>query len=181
MDKQNKKKVFSFYIDDAIKWGSDAATLLFNIRFWLDKNVANNTHIYEGRVWTYNSVSAFSQLFPHLTDRQINYNLTKLQKVGILVVGNFNKKGYDRTKWYSVNEAEYIVDEAILQNCKMDLQNCKMDRTKMENGSYENVKPIPDINADINTDHKSHIVNRKPESWLEASSMGMSAEEYLRL
>jgi acyl-CoA thioesterase FadM len=60
-----------FNIEDAKKYGIVEAVILHNIRFWIMKNKANNTHLHDGEYWTYNSVSAFTELFPYLTKDQI--------------------------------------------------------------------------------------------------------------
>lgn len=136
-----KATVHCFEIEDAKEHGVECAVILYNIRHWLDKNKANKKHDYDGRVWTYNSAKAFAELFPYLTQRQIYNRLNKLEESGLLISGNFNKAGYDRTKWYSLNEASY----AILPNGEMDLP-------KRSNAFTESVEPIPDINTNINTD-----------------------------
>jgi hypothetical protein len=119
-----------FDIGDAEKYGVAAAVILNNIRFWVAHSAANNKNKHEGRHWTYNSVRAFSDLFPYLTARQIRHALDKLEEAGEIKSGNFNKTGYDRTKWYT----------------------CQIDLTSVSNGSDRDVEPIPDINTDTNTD-----------------------------
>ncbi len=108
-------KSYSFSVSDAQKWGSsDIATILHNIRFWLDKNKANNTHIHDGRVWTYNSAEAFSKLFPWLSSSQIKRLLKKLHDGGLLLKGNHSEDKLKKANWYSLDEPEYIVGELPL-------------------------------------------------------------------
>ena len=64
-----------FKIEDAVEHGIVEAILLYNIRFWVEKNKASNRHIYDGKVWTYNSVRAWAELFPHLSEAQIRHAL----------------------------------------------------------------------------------------------------------
>lgn len=139
-----------FLIEDAKKHKDIAtAVIIYNIRYWLRKNVANKKHQHDGRYWTYNSVKAFSDLFPYLTEKQIYSRLKKLEDSGYLIVGNYNKVGYDQTKWYSINEEEFktFKEAPILPHGKMDLPSG-------ENGLYPEVKPIPDIKPDVNPDIK---------------------------
>jgi hypothetical protein len=145
----------SFRIEDAKKYGIGCAVILNNMRYWLDKNRANNKHIFQGRVWTYNSTRAFADLFPYLSEKQIYRRLKKLEDKGVLITGNFNEKGYDQTKWYSVNEAEYVLDdtsEPFSETGESIPRNGKLHSPKSENGYSENGKPIPDINTDSKTD-----------------------------
>ncbi len=107
-------KSYSFSVSDAQKWGSaDIASILHKIRFWLDKNKANNTHIHDGRVWTYNSAEAFSKLFPWLSSSQIKRLLKKLHDGGLLLKGNHSEDKLKKANWYSLDEPEYIVGAPV--------------------------------------------------------------------
>jgi hypothetical protein len=130
----------SFNIEIAKKYGIECAIILENMSFWIAKNKANKKHFYEGRYWTYNSIKAFSELFPYWSVHQIGRFLRELEVQGLVISGNFNKAGYDKTKWYSIN------DSFILQNCNIEC-------AKLHNPLCENAQPIPDINTDINTDN----------------------------
>lgn len=112
-----------FNVDDAKKHGIECAILLNNIRFWVDKNRANDKHFHDNKYWTYNSVKAFGELFPYWSKDQVRRYLEKLEKAGEIVSGNFNQSHYDRTKWYSLND-------------QIELAN-------MPNEVGENAKPIP--------------------------------------
>ena len=123
----------SFDVRIAKEYGVNAAVLLNNIYFWIEKNRANNTNYYDGYYWTYNSKKAFAELFPYLNERQIDYALKKLIDGDILKTGNYNKLAYDRTLWYAITKKGYCI-----------LQNCKMDDANLENGNTEIEQPIPD-------------------------------------
>lgn len=86
----------------AKKVGLNAAVIYQNIVFWTAKNLANDKHCHDGCVWTYNSVRAWTDLFPYLTENQIRTALAKLVDAGLVVEGNYNKIRADRTKWYGV-------------------------------------------------------------------------------
>lgn len=104
---QNRRAIWccmsrhSFDPEIAKQVGVNAAVIYQNIYWWCEKNAANGKHLHDGRFWTYNSVSAFDDLFPYLTRKQIRGALDKLLDVGLLVSGNYNEIAYDRTKWYS--------------------------------------------------------------------------------
>ncbi len=85
----------------AKKVGVEEAIMYSNIRYWCIKNKANKKHFNDGRFWTYNSIEAFCDLFPFWTEKQIRRILNNLIKKGYVKTGNYNKKGYDRTKWYA--------------------------------------------------------------------------------
>ena len=93
-----------FDVKLAQKYGVIEAILLNHFEFWIQQNEANERNFYNGRYWTYNSLKAFCEIFPYLSEKQIRRALNKLQEEGILLVGNFNQNPYDRTLWYSLSE-----------------------------------------------------------------------------
>lgn len=148
----------------AAKFGVNPAILLYNINYWIEKNKANKKHFYDGNYWTYNSMEAFSSLFPYMTTRQVDYALKKLLDEGIIIKGNYNKSSYDRTLWYAITEKGYSIlqnpeiEETELSNANNNnvvsiSQNCEMETTKLLNGNDKIVEPIPNINTNINTDN----------------------------
>lgn len=84
----------------ALKVGVNAAVIYQNIVFWCEKNAANGKHIHDGMAWTYNSVRAFSEMFPYLTQDQIRRAIERLEAGGLIATGNFNEDSRDRTKWF---------------------------------------------------------------------------------
>lgn len=126
---------YSFDGNLAMEFGIEGALLLQNIYFWQKRNESNtkqSTHYHKGRWWTYNSIKAFHDSFPFLSERQIDYTLKKLKDLGVLFIDIFHDNKLDRTKWYSVSDsvAKYLEGipfynsvDTILQNVKCDLQN----------------------------------------------------------
>lgn len=94
--------IHSFEIEDAKKYGVTEAIILYNLRFWIEKNKANERHFYDGRYWTYNSVKAFEELFPYLTYRNIRSAIDNLIKMQVIITGNYNQSSYDRTRWFAL-------------------------------------------------------------------------------
>ena len=126
----------SFDVDDAIKHGIEKAVILKNLRFWIAKNIANKKHFYDGFTWTYNSTTAFAELFPYMSSQKIGRLLREMESDGLIKSGNYNKAGYDRTKWYT--------DPSLLI-----VQNQTMDCSKLNNGSFNIEQPIPDSLATL--------------------------------
>jgi len=119
----------------------NCAIMLSNIEFWVEHNKANNKNKHDGRYWTYNSMEAFKELFPFWSVGQIRRILDKLKSSGYLITGNFNKVGYDRTIWYSV----------------------QMHLSKSANGVDEISRPIPDNKPNDKPD--SIDIEKYFESW----------------
>lgn len=105
-------KTYNFSVNEAIRWkSSDISAILHNIRFWLDQNKANNHNIKDGRVWTYNTLDAWTELFPWMSPSQIQRALKKLEDGGLLLKGNYNDSKFLKTVWYSLDEPWYIVPD----------------------------------------------------------------------
>lgn len=121
-----------FETEDAEKYGVNAAIILANLRFWISKNQANKRHFYDGHTWTYNSVKAFTELFPYLSPKQIRTAIQRLVDAGEIGEGNYNKSSYDRTKWYCLLRKNHL--------------------TKKEIPFAREGEPIPDIKPNRKTD-----------------------------
>jgi len=130
-----------FDVEIAKEYGADVAVIVSNFEFWILKNKANKAHIHDGKVWTYNSIKAFSELFPYWTENQIRRILSTMKEKGIIETGNFNKVGYDRTTWYTFSEP-------FLQNHKWICAKPQMDLSETTNGFVQNHEPIPDNKPD---------------------------------
>jgi len=124
-------------------YGVNEAIIINNMAFWTMKNKANNKHFYDDRFWTYNSVSAFTKLFPYWSEKQIIRILKSLEEKGIVTVGNYNKAAYDRTKWYSL-------EPLILDICLYG----QMDLPKRSDANDQMGTPIPYNKQDNKRDIK---------------------------
>ena len=107
---------YHFDTDAAQKYGVNEAIVLNNIQFWVNKNAAGGNNFNDGRYWTRCSLQTYTNLFPFWTEPQIKRILKGLEDKGAITVGNYNKLGYDRTKWYA------LTDEALEVLNKGDLE-----------------------------------------------------------
>lgn len=94
----------SFQVELAEQYGIPAAIMLEHIAFWGATNEANGINLYDGRYWTFNSVSAFQRIYPYLTQNAIRAALERLVDEGLVVTGNYNKDKRDRTMWYALTD-----------------------------------------------------------------------------
>ena len=107
----------SFDIDIAKEYGIPCAVLLEHLWYWIEKNKANRKNERDGSYWTYNSISAFCELFPYLSKNTIIRALKKLADEGIIKEAVFNDAAFDRTKWYAITEIGYsIINGGLTQN-----------------------------------------------------------------
>ena len=164
----------------AKRFGIEAAIMIENLFYWIDKNAANNVHYYDGSYWTYNSVQAFSKLFDYMNITKINRVLDFLEGkekepkdgksdkklIKIIKSGNYNKSKMDRTKWYA------FTDEGleILKECGYELsknnhakrtnafsQNEQMHLVKMN--KCNSAKRVNDIISNINITSNNTNIN----------------------
>lgn len=159
-----------FDVDDAVKHGVEKAILLYNIKFWLEHNRANNTNFHDGKWWTFNSADAFATLFPYLNSKKISRLLKELENDGVILVGNYNKKGYDRTKWYSTP-----YHASFPKNEKWISQICEMDIPDLSNAFPKFEQPIPDVNANINSD----VNTDKKDIDVEVKKASVKSEKFV--
>ena len=141
---------YSFEVEDAKRlMDANAAVVLANIRYWCDKNRANDQHYHNGKYWTYNSQEAFAHMFPWLNRGKIQRILKKLEEAGAIETGCFNKNAYDHTKWYT----------SIWQYQTIDCTN-------INNRRFKNEQPIPDSKPDSKPDsvckQETHTHTKQP-------------------
>lgn len=83
----------------ATKIGLNEAMFLQQLHYWSERS----QHEYDGHKWVYNTVPDWCRQFPFWSERTLARILAKLEKLELVLVGNYNNKGFDRTKWYAVN------------------------------------------------------------------------------
>lgn len=164
----------NFNPDIAKDVGVDAAILIENIAYWIDRNQANQGNkkqqpsFQEGKWWTYNSSFAFANQFVWLSQKQIERLLSKLEKKNYLITGNFNKIKYDRTKWYALGENPF------LDSYKSISRNREIETTLSGNRNDESVEPIP--NSNINKKREREKLSHSPASQGSLRSQTNKAE-----
>ncbi len=93
----NPAKVHSFSRTIAKEHGEKAAVLLQ----YLAHHVSKSKHVHGGKKWFYKTLDDLAVVFPYLKRSTIHDTLKSLKDKGLLRIGDYNKKGYDRTCWYA--------------------------------------------------------------------------------
>ena len=129
----------------AIEIGLNEAIVLQKIHYWLVNNGRNGINYHNGRYWTFNSIKKWrDEFFPWWSVDTVRRTFKSLESKGLLIVGNFNKKGYDQTKWYTINYQKLYsnyCNNSLVQNAQMEL--CKMHKCNMAkctNGVMQNAQ-----------------------------------------
>ena len=109
----------------AKQYGLEESILLENIYFWVKKNKCNNQNYHNGKYWTYNSIKAFSVLFPYMSESKIYRALKNLEENGLIEISDFNENRYKRPSWYTLTEKALKLynDKDLFQNETSTFQN----------------------------------------------------------
>lgn len=155
---------YQFDVELASEYGVDEAIFIHNLYFWIKHNEANGINVaeYEGvtRVWTYNSMAAFSILFPFWSHRQMERIVKSCKDKELVITANLNEDKKNRTLWYAVTE------KVVLHY------------TKQCNVSHGSVKCISNIYNNINLSTDSKPDNNAPHSTECVKSGGEKASAY---
>jgi len=114
----------NFDIQEAINYGLNEAIFLSNMKFWIAKNIANEKNYFpvcsekypdmqnEYRYWTYNTVQAYTKLFPYWTDKQVRNIIDSLLKQSIIIKGYYHENKCNRTSWYAFKKELQMPEKA---------------------------------------------------------------------
>jgi hypothetical protein len=83
--------------------GLNESIILQQIHYWIELNRKADKNLRDGFTWTYNSYEDWQKQFPFWSMRTIQRTITGLETKGLLITGNFNRMGFDRTKWYRID------------------------------------------------------------------------------
>jgi hypothetical protein len=143
----------------ATNYGINEAIFINSMIFFTQFNFSQNKNYYEERYWSYGTPEFFSKYFPYFSPRLIRTILNSCIKQGLLLKGNFNKKGYDRTSWYCLSDK--ILNELDLDktghkpSTRLICQKTQMHLTKIVNGFDENRATIPVTKPVTKEDNKN--------------------------
>ncbi|MFM9414361.1 hypothetical protein ACKQTC_08275 [Peptococcus simiae] len=85
--------------------GPREAAFVQKVQYWVNENRKRGRNYRDGKYWTYNSIQAWHEhCFACYSVDTVKRTFAKLRKMGLLIVGNYNKDPRDRTNWYTVNE-----------------------------------------------------------------------------
>lgn len=89
---------------------SDLALVFQQIHYWININkqnaemeLANINTYHNNRFWCFQTYEQWEQQFIWLTKKTIIRKIKKLEDLGIVISGNFNKLNLDKTKWYTID------------------------------------------------------------------------------
>lgn len=130
--------------------GLNEAIFLQQIHYWLKKS----THFYDGCYWTYGTHEGWQEQFPFWSISTVRRTITSLEKKGILFTGNYNKAGFDKTKWYSINY------DNLESMSRPSVQNEQTSCSEWTAGAVQNEQTntldLPETSTDISNTSSVH-------------------------
>ena len=107
----------------AAEIGLPESLILLQLEFLI--SISNNER--EGRYWTYQTLSELQErYFKFWSISTLSRAIKRLVELDLLIVGNFNRVGFDRTQWFAINEvgverlSSIGLATSILQNEKRE-------------------------------------------------------------
>jgi len=88
--------------------GLKKSIIVQQIHYWLqhklkDPNKYKNG-FHQNKPWVYKTYTQWEDEMPYLGSlRSIKKEFKELQEMGVLIKGNFNKRSFDKTNWYTIN------------------------------------------------------------------------------
>lgn len=129
-------------------FGLNEAIVLQQLNYWLNGKSAK---LINGRKWIYNSYKQWQKdNFPFWSLATVRRAIENCEKKGLIITGNFNKAGFDKTKWYSIDYE--MVDKGM---SKRVAQNEQTDCSKRANGVAQNEQTNTRDYSEITTDNNS--------------------------
>lgn len=143
----------------ATKIGLNEAIVLQQIHYWLEtykKTSDSDTkakHFHNNMWWIYNTYEQWQEQFPFWCLRTIKTIIKSLENKDLLIVGKFNKFGYDRTKWYTIN---YKVLETLENTHSANLALSKVQMLHEQKCKTCTTNTI-DYNREYNKDYSKRV------------------------
>ena len=147
----------------AVKIGLNEALFIQQLHYWVDRS----KNIIDGRQWVYNTMADWSKQFPFWSQKTLSRTISNLEKQKLVISGNYNQKGYDRTKWYTI---DYVALERLKKDQAEDHEESKPDvsgenddfvgdQSIGTNCPYEENQGLPDSLAE--QDQNSQFIGTK--------------------
>jgi DnaD/phage-associated family protein len=141
----------------ATKVGLNEAIILQQIHYWLVKS--NNFK--DGQKWIYNSYAEWEKQFPFWSRSTLIRAVSSLERQGYLITANYNKAGFDKTKWYRID-----YKKLMSKRCS---QNDQTSYSKRVDGAGQNEQTntnrLPETTTrDINNNNDDSQKPQNPEN-----------------
>lgn len=132
----------------AVRVGLKEAIVLQQFHYWLQRSGNNR----DGYKWVYNSYEEWHKQFPFFSKVTLRRTINSLEKQGYLVSGNYNKAGFDKTKWYRIDYQR--MNKACDQNDHTRCSNCSHAGDQNE---QTNTNRIPETTTETTKENSAAV------------------------
>ena len=131
------------------------AIVLHQIHYWLELNEGKSSHLRKDRVWCRNTYQQWrDENFPFWSETTVKRTFEKLMERGLVIKGRFNRMGYDRTGWYTIDY------DALDRFVEEKIQSGQIDpsvRSNWPDGMGQNDGTIPETTTETTTDNSDDV------------------------
>ena len=144
--------------------GLNEAIILQQVHYWLQRS----SNIKDGHRWVYNSYPNWYKQMPvWKSETTMRTAFKRLEKQGLLITANYNKAGFDKTKWYRIDYDKL----SSLENKLPSAKNWQTKNQDLADGSAKNwqtnTKRLPETTSENNNKHSASHSNAPSVSQLE--------------
>lgn len=108
-----KNEYYTNLVEDTKKYGIIKSTIIGRIKFWSDYNEKKQNNFLEGYYWSgYLSARQIGEQ-TGIPEKTVSKNLKELVDGQIIIKDTFNKKSYDKTGWYRINDVIIPAPESL--------------------------------------------------------------------
>ena len=132
--------------------GLNEAIMLQQMHYWLLKSANEFT----GVKWFYKTLEEWQTEFPFWSAMTIRRTLGSLEKQKIIKIGNFNKKKFDKTKWYTIDYQR--VNRRCVQNEQTMCANCTDGCVQNEQTNTRDYQESTTENNNVSEEKPSKVV-----------------------
>lgn len=142
----------------AAKIGLNEAIVLQQIHYWLRRS----KHIFDGKVWIYNTFKGWHEQFPWWSERTIKRVIDNLRQDGLIeTTSQYNQKKMDQTLWYTIHYDK--IDDPALTGTGLCAQNDKLSLSTGTGCHTQNDKLAPSIVTDCQP-QSDNLASSLPEA-----------------
>ena len=138
----------------ATEIGLNESVMLQQMHYWLLKS----NKYFDGKAWFYKTLEEWEKEFPFWSQSTIRRVIGSLEKMNLILVGNFNQKKFDKTKWYTINyervnspcvqnEQTYTIE--YTENNINNSTDCSTDKKNTEKIPKEHIQVIDYLNEKV--------------------------------
>lgn len=129
--------------------GLNEAIMLQQMHYW----VLKSSNEFKGVKWFYKTLEEWQTEFPFWSVMTIRRTLGSLEKQKIIKIGNFNKKKFDKTKWYTIDY------QRVNRRCVQNEQTMCSNRT---DGCVQFEQTYTREYTETTTENNNNVPEEKP-------------------